>query len=701
MASHLELEVAEGIGWVWISGAGAAVNTLGRATLADFEGILERLEGDSSLVGAVILAREPGRFLAGADLGEARALDTPEQAGGLVARGQELLERWAALPVPTVAALGGAALGGGLEVALACTHRVAVDDPALRLGLPEVQLGLIPGLGGTYRLPRRVGLAAGVKMLLEGRRLNVAEALRAGLVDEVVSAQLLARAAVGRLRYGPRDDGPRAADRLLGHNALGRKIFFQKARQQALARTGGHYPAPERILDAVETGYVHGRRAALAAEARAFGELVVSPVGRRLMDLFLAMRELGGEGDEPKMRDASVGVVGAGFMGSGIAAAVALSGHRVRLVDSSPEALGRGLAFCVRRFEGGSKRHKISRQEARRARNRVVPSLQPTGLTRADLVIEAVVEELEVKRPLFARLEGETTADTVLASNTSTIPIAVLAASLERPERLIGLHFFSPVHRMPLVEIIRHAGSSEAAVGRGLAFVRSLGKTPIVVNDGPGFYTSRILSPYLAQGAALVLEGASIRGVDGAARAAGFPVGPLELLDEVGIDVAAHAAETMVAAFPERMPYPEQFRRLVGEGRLGRKRGLGFYDYSGKKKAPDPGVLELLEVSGSREPDPREMGDRLIWAMTAEALRCLDDGILFSPRDGDVGAILGLGFPPFRGGPFRFVDAVGLVGAVEMLERLETRHGAAFAVPEGLAERAGRGGTYHEASPSS
>lgn len=702
MASRVELALSDGIGWLWIAGGGAPVNTLGRQTLVELEGILERLEVEEGLTGAVVLARERGRFLAGADLTEARELATPEQAGGLVARGQELLERWAALPVPTVAAIGGAALGGGLEVALACTFRLAADDPAVVVGLPEVQLGLIPGLGGTYRLPRRVGLAAGVEMLLTGRRLNARQALKAGLVDEVVPAEVLTRAAVARLRSGRRDDGPGAVDRLLGRTALGRRLFFDQARREAEARTGGHYPAPSRILDAVETGYAHGRAAGLAAEARAFAELAVSPVGRRLMDLFLTVRELGGDGGEPKLRGASVGVVGAGFMGSGIAAAAALAGHRVRLVDSLPEALGRGLAFSAKRFSSQAKRRRISREEARRAASRVVPSLEPTGLARADLVIEAVVEELAVKRALFERLERETAEGALLASNTSTIPIAVLAEGLARPERLIGLHFFSPVHRMPLVEIIRHPGSSASAVARGLAFVRSLGKTPIVVEDGPGFYTSRILSPYLAQGAALLLEGASIAAVDRAARAAGFPVGPLELLDEVGIDVAAHAAKTMAEAFPERMSYPREFRRLVDDGRLGRKAGRGFYDYSGRKKIPDPAALELLEIAADGPPpDPRAMEDRLVWAMTVEALRCLDDGILHSPREGDVGAILGLGFPPFRGGPFRFVDALGSVGSVEMLERLEERHGAAFSVPEGLAERAGHGGTYHRASPSS
>ena len=375
-------------------------------------------------------------------------------------------------------------------------------------------------------------------------------------------------------------------------------------------------------------------------------------------------------------------------MGSGVAAAAARAGYRVRLMDSSPESLERGLAFCEKRFASLARRGKLPPEEARAAGERIVAGGTLDGFEDVDLVVEAVVEDAEVKRALLAELERRLGPDAILGSNTSTIPIARLAEALERPERLVGIHFFSPVHRMPLVEVIRHPGSSPEAVRRAVALAVRLGKTPIVVADGPGFYTSRILSPYLAQGTALLLDGAGIAEVDAAARAAGFPVGPFELLDEVGIDVAAKAAGTMAAAFPDRMPSPAGFRRLVEEGRLGRKAGRGFYDYSGRRSGPIRRCWGCSRALATPAPlDPKAAGERLVLAMAAEAVRCLEEGVLERPRDGDVGAVLGLGFPPFTGGPFRYLDALGPAEAVRRLEALTGSHGPVFEAPAALRGR--------------
>lgn len=379
----------------------------------------------------------------------------------------------------------------------------------------------------------------------------------------------------------------------------------------------------------------------------------------------------------PPAAGSLVGVLGAGFMGTGIAASALARGYRVRLFDIRPEALGRAVASCRRQLASGA-----PAPAAEIAIQRLLPTLALNGLARAGVVVEAIVEEEGPKRELLALVEPWVPADSLLASNTSTIPIAKLAAGLARPERVLGLHFFSPVQRMPLVEIVRHAGTAPWAIERAQAFVRSLGKTPIVVADGPGFYTSRILSPYLGQALALLAEGWDIPAVDAAARALGFPVGPLELLDEVGIDIAAHAARTMAEAYPERMPQARAWRQLLEAGRFGRKRGQGFYDYKRSRKRPDAELREVLGIRRTaRGKALEENSERLLWAMVAEALRCLEDGTLANASDGDLGACLGLGFPPRLGGPFRLVSQRGPAAVRDRLVALERAHGPAFAPP--------------------
>ena len=683
-----------------IASPGRSVNTLGTAGLEDLDALVAWLASQRELRGVVLRSAQPRTFLAGADLEEVASLEDPALARAWVERGQAILERFRALPMPSVAAIAGAALGGGLEVAMACTWRVAADARSTSLGLPEVQLGLLPALGGTYDLPRLVGLAPGLEMLLGGRRLDARRALARGLVDQVVTESLLLRAAFARLVPRPR---PAAARDWLARNPLGRAVVLGAARRRAARRTGGRFPAVGAVLDAVGAGLRGGRAAAQRREAQRFGELAASPVAKNLIAVFLHSRSLASESvpsaaTSPRDTEdvsflpsrnaagAPLGILGAGLMGSGIAAAAVRRGLAVRILDQRPEALGKAIAYCCR-GEG---------RRAQELRRRIQPTLEARGFARCALVVEAVVEELDAKRALLAEIEAQLSPGAILASNTSTIPIARLAAGLRHPNRVLGMHFFSPADKMPLVEIIRHAATAEVFVERARGFAAALGKTPIVVRDGPGFYTSRILTPYLLQGLELLREGWSIAEVDAAGREAGFPVGPLELLDEVGIDVAANAGRTMSEAFPERMPLPREWKRLLEAGRFGRKRGQGFYDYKGKTKRADHDVLEVLGIAAkARGRARRENGERLLYAMSAEAVRCLEDGTLERPADGDVGAILGLGFPAFLGGPFRWLDARGLPAVAARLAELEKRHGPAFAPPPRLLGMAVEGISFH------
>lgn len=705
MAAGIRLERRDELAVVTFDSPGKRVNTLGTAAIHELERLLDLLESDRDLRGVVLLSAKPTTFLAGADLDELDEIESAQQASTWVERGQQVLRRFEDLAVPSVAAIHGAALGGGLEVALACTWRVATDDPATVLGLPEVQLGLLPALGGTHRLPRLVGLERGLDLLLSGRRLAPREALRIGLVDDVVPPAVLFAAATRRLAAGRR---PRRArgwrELLLAGHPLGRRFVFAAAAARAERQTGGFYPAPRAILAAAQAGAKGGRGAGEAVEAARFGELATGPVSRRLIEIFRATRELAAaeETAEDVARPAPVelvGVLGAGFMGSGIAAAAARAGCRVRLLDSSPEALGRGYGFCAERFAELARRRRWRQEEARAALNRIAPTLALEGFRRVDVVVEAVVEDLDVKRELLVRVERQLAPEAILASNTSTLPIGELALGLRHPERVLGLHFLSPVHRMPLVEIVRHAATSEAAIERARSFVLALGKTPVVVRDGPGFYTTRILAPYLAEAGRLLLSGAEVEAIDAAGRAAGFPVGPLTLLDEVGIDVAARAARTLAAAFGSRMPFPEPFARLVESGRIGRKSRRGFYDYRGRRKRPDRTIAHLVGVLPERGAGslPRaELADRLLFAMVAEATRCLEESIVRCPRDGDLAAVLGLGFPPFLGGPFRLLDSLGASEAIRRLERLVAVAGPAFEPPDLLREMAASGRRFYD-----
>jgi 3-hydroxyacyl-CoA dehydrogenase / enoyl-CoA hydratase / 3-hydroxybutyryl-CoA epimerase len=693
---------ADGILILTVDVPGEKVNTLGKGMMQELLTLLGEIEARTDVRAIVLRSAKVDNFIAGADIKDFTTIRSSLEGETLSRQGQSVLDRLEALKVPVVAAIHGSCMGGGMETILACDYRVASDHPKTSIGLPEVNLGIIPGMGGTQRLPRLVGLRTALDLILTGRALKATRALKAGVVDEVVPAPVVvevAKRAAAKLADGslePRRPGIPLVEKLM------RPVIFSKARQGVREKTHGHYPAPLAAIDVVEKGTTLSLEEGLKLEAKRFGELSVSEVSRALVSIFFATQEIKKDAGYPEGTEArevhKLAVVGAGLMGAGIAAVGAEAGVPVRIKDTTLEALGRGLRYAREVFEERLKRRSLTRYEFADRVNRLSASLDYSGFKHADLVIEAVFEDLDLKRKVLAEVEAATGKDCVFASNTSSLPIGDIAKDSWRPSRVLGMHFFSPVQKMPLLEVIVTPQTDAWATATAVQFGRRMGKHVIVVRDGPGFYTSRALAPYMNEAARLVQEGAAIEAIDHAMVDFGFPVGPVTLLDEVGIDVGAKVAKILHHAFGERMAAPESMARVIEDGRLGRKNRRGFYlyDEAGKKGGVDASVYALLPGGGERKPiEPGEIQERLVFAFLNEAVLCLQEGILRSPRDGDVGAIFGLGFPPFLGGPFRYLDHLGARFAMEVLERLRAKHGDRFAPAPLLVERAREGKTFY------
>ena len=691
---------------------GAQVNTVTAGLRAEFAALFAQLEGDTSVKAVVILSGKSDTWLAGADIDEFLTLHTAQDGEALSRSGQALLDKLETLAIPVVAAIHGACLGGGLETALACRYRIATDHPKTVLALPEVQLGLIPGAGGTQRLPRLIGLQRALDMILSSRTVRARKAWQMGLVDELVHPAILREVALDRARKlaagtldtrrTPKDRG--ATGRLLEDNPIGRSIVFRKAREGVMEKTHGHYPAPLAALGAVQAGY-ESREAGYHEEARAFGEMTVSDVAKELIFLFFATtalkRDAGVVSPVPQAQPiTTLGVIGAGFMGAGIASVAVQQGTSVRFKDTDSAHVGKGIAAVSEVLKERLKKKQLTRTQYDDQLSLVGGTTTYSGFGRAELVIEAVFEDVALKHRVLREAEPMLQADAVFASNTSTIPIAQIAEAAARPNRVLGMHFFSPVHKMPLLEVIVTPVTDKDATVSAVAFGKRMGKTVIVVNDAPGFYTTRTLSAYMNEAGRLLDEGASIESIDAALLDFGFPVGPITLLDEVGIDVGGKVGVVLSEAFGARMAPSEALRRVVESGRTGRKGKLGFYLYGddGGKGAVDATVYDLLPHGASRrEIEAGEISERCVLAMVNEAVRCLEEGVLRSARDGDVGAVFGIGFPPFRGGPFRYVDSVGSVAIVEALEQLDGRFPGRFAPAELLLEHARARKRFHQA----
>ncbi len=718
--THFEYSVDDdGVALVLIDRDGEAMNTMSPDLMMDLNSVIERIENAPEVVAVVLGSAKPDNFLAGADIRWLQSLTDAETAAEMLTQGQEVINRLENLHKergkPVVAAIHGPCLGGGMEIALACSTRIASDDEKkTQLGQPEVQLGLLPGAGGCQRLPLLVGIATALDLVMTGRSIRPRKAHKMGLVDEVCPREVLldvarrrARDAVGTLGNDPSDGGlaglkgfltpARLQQLALEDNPMGRKVLFQKAEQQMLQTTKGNYPAPKEILQAVKVGVEQGLAAGLAFEAEAFGRLVVTPESKALRSVFFASQELKKEtwvpdGIEPATVK-KVGVIGGGLMGGGIAAITATEANmstRIKEVDDA--GVARGLGYVDKYVRGLVKRRRMKPREAERLMHLVTGTLDYSGFGTVDLVIEAVFEDLALKHAVLADVEGATDDATIFASNTSSIPITDIASAAKRPENVIGMHYFSPVEKMPLLEIITTDQTADWVTATCVELGKRQGKTVIVVNDGTGFYANRALAPYMNEVGYLLAEGVDIELIDDTMVQWGFPVGPVTLIDEVGIDVAVKVGKIMVDAFGDRLTPAEGLDKMIADDRKGRKNERGFYRYeNGKKKGVDESVYSVLGVTPTASMPRSEIEERLSLQLINEAARCLEDGILRSARDGDIGAIFGFGFPPFTGGPFMLVDHLGAAEVVKRMERLAETHGDRFQPAQILKDHAESG----------
>ena len=694
--THFQFEVdGDGVAVVLMDVQGQAMNTISTKVSADLDTIVSRIETDQSVKAVVLGSAKKGSFVAGADIDMISQVKSAAEAAELSKAGQEGMARLERLSrelgKPVVAAIDGPAMGGGLELALACSMRLVSDSSKTILSLPEVKLGLLPGAGGTQRLPALIGIVDALDMMLTGKNVRGKRAMKLGLVDEIVPADVLLTVAKKRALGQAKKKKPKAAvDRIkdfaLEENPVGRMVLFKQARDSVLEKTKGKYPATERIIDAVKAGVSTGVAAGYAAEAQYFGELAVSVESKAMVSIFFATQDLKKDsGVSAKSVEARpvdrVGVLGGGLMGAGIASISIMKAQvPVRIKEVDDKGLGRGYNYVRKLIEKDVKRKIRTKHDALRLGNMVTGCTDLSGFKGVDLVIEAVFEDLDLKQRLLREVEAATRPDSIFASNTSALPIREIAEASKHPETVIGMHYFSPVEKMPLLEIITTEKTADWVTATCVEYGKAQGKIVIVVQDGTGFYTSRILAPYMNEAAWAIAEGARVEELDHALVNWGFPVGPMTLLDEVGIDVGAKVAGIMEKAFGDRVTAPGSMHSLGADNRLGRKNGKGFYRYDdGRKGAVDETVYGVLGVEpGKGKFSEVELQERLTLQMINEAALCLQEGILRSARDGDIGAIFGLGFPPYTGGPFTYCDTIGADTVVSKLRAHSDRYGKRF-----------------------
>jgi 3-hydroxyacyl-CoA dehydrogenase / enoyl-CoA hydratase / 3-hydroxybutyryl-CoA epimerase len=697
-----------------------STNTFTKEILEDLDTLLTVLLERPGLAGLVFASTKPQCFAAGVDMAIFDTLLTKDDGTQASRTLQKLFARFTHASIPTVAAIHGTCLGGGLELSLSMHHRICSTHPSTQLGLPEVQIGLLPGGGGTQHLPRLIGIAPALDLILTGKKVDAKKALKLGIVSEAVPENQLIPRAIKLAKEKAKSHGKETTSKRQGlapmallsqfersladvdvtkfaleSNLFGRSIIEKKSLEMIEKNTKGFYPAPKKALEAVMKGISKSLEEGLEIEARLFGELMATPECRSLIHIFRIMTAAKKNPFSKEAQKAAremclepllsgrkaVGILGAGLMGSGVATVLADKGMRSILLDRESAGVQKGLRSVSSYFEDRVKRRRLKRFESLAAQSRVSPALHYQSLKGVPFVIEAVFEDLKIKHDVLQKCEEIIGKENfIFATNTSSIPVTQVAAQAKAPWNVVGMHFFSPVPKMPLVEIITTEKTSDAAASATFDLASKMGKTVVVVKDGPGFYTTRILAFQMCEALLMLTEGASIEDLDEALEKFGFPVGPMTLLDEVGLDVGKHIVEVISKAFGDRLVVPKELELIVGENRKGRKNGLGFYTYvEGKKDKPDTSLYRHLKHGTERKRfDKKEMAERCVLVMMNEAARCLDEGILKSEDDGDLGAIFGLGFPPFLGGPFFSAKTQGKAHVVKKLEALAAKHGPRF-----------------------
>jgi 3-hydroxyacyl-CoA dehydrogenase/enoyl-CoA hydratase/3-hydroxybutyryl-CoA epimerase len=720
-SNHLRVDLNRlGVATLWLDVQDQRYNVLNFAVLHDLEEAFEQISQESGIRVLVIRSAKDSGFLAGADINQFARVRSNLEAEGISTLGQQLFDRLSRLPAITLALIHGPCLGGGLELALACDYRWAVELPGTQLGLPEVELGLVPGWGGTQRLPRVVGLENALKLVLTGRKLNAAESHAWGLADRVVDesttqnfADVLAAEFLPHAHKVHHRRLPLRTWRqfLFESTALGRGFLFRAARKQLQRKVPDDMPAPHEALRAIETGIRKGFEAGLAQERASAGRLATTPACRNLIGLFQLREKArkppasftphaeGTNGETsmvPEIR--RVGIVGAGTMGAGIAQLAAIRGFEVVVQEVNDQALAAGMRKIEKLFAQAVERKILPETEARRVLAAMKRTTSWEGFQEVDLVVEAVIEDLELKRRIFRDLESRTPAQAILATNTSSLLVRRIQDGLTHPERVAALHFFNPVHKMPLIEVAYGAETLPSTVAALVRWSAALGKTPVVVKDSPGFVVNRVLMPYFNEALLLLTEGVSAHAVDQALRRFGMPMGPLELLDQIGLDVAAHICKTMEDASGFALAGKEDrkgsqaralFERLQAAGFLGQKAGKGFYLHGRKRVRENPAVAKVLgKTTGKARLPVRDIQERAISVMVNEAAACLGEGIVSDAETIDLAMVLGTGWAPHRGGPLRYADDLGLTELVQTLNYLRQKHGPRFDPCEELRRRA-------------